>query len=76
MPYIDVKLPTKLDGSQKDTLKARLGNAVSILNKSECYFMVGIDDCYTLYFGGKKWKMVHIFLFRFTVIHRQNYSTS
>ncbi len=54
MPFIDVKTVKKLTDDQKDELKTRLGRAVSLIGKSEGYLMVGINDGYTLYFGGNK----------------------
>ena len=54
MPFIDSKITVKLTEQQKETIKTRLGKAVSILHKGEGYLMVGFEDGYTLYFGGKK----------------------
>ena len=54
MPFIDSRITVKITDSQKETIKSRLGEAVSILNKPEEYLMVGINDGYDLYFGGKK----------------------
>lgn len=39
---------------KKETVKAELGQAITTLNKSEGFLMVGFDDDYTLYMGGKK----------------------
>jgi hypothetical protein len=54
MPFIDSKITIPLTKEQKDTLKTRLGQAVSIIGKPEFYLMVGIDDEYDLYMGGNK----------------------
>ncbi|MCR5802087.1 MAG: hypothetical protein K6G57_07140 [Lachnospiraceae bacterium] len=54
MPFIDSKLTMELSSDQKDSIKTKLGKAVSILNKPESYLMVGIEDKYDLYFAGKK----------------------
>lgn len=54
MPFIDCKITKKLTEEEKDSLKSRLGKAVSVLRKTESYLMVGIDDDYCLYFAGKK----------------------
>lgn len=54
MPFIDNKLSLKLTDAQKETLKTRLGKAVSAIGKGESYLMVGIEDGVDLYFAGKK----------------------
>lgn len=54
MPYIDSKLSVKATEAQKEELKARLGQALAILGKPESYLMVGIQDGYDLFFGGRK----------------------
>ncbi len=54
MPFIDSKITLKVSDAKKETLKAKLGQAASIIGKSETYVMVGFDDEYTLYLGGKK----------------------
>ncbi|MCD8205091.1 MAG: hypothetical protein LUD29_00545 [Clostridia bacterium] len=53
MPYIDCKVSKKLSDGEKDEIKSQLGKAVSIIGKPEFYLMVGIEDDYTLYMGGK-----------------------
>lgn len=54
MPYIDVKLTEKLTEEKKETIKSRLGQAISILGKPESFLMVGFEDEYDLYFAGNK----------------------
>ena len=54
MPFIDSKITVKLTDEKKESIKARLGQAVSLLLKSESYLMVGFDDEYDLYMGGNK----------------------
>jgi hypothetical protein len=54
MPFIDSKITIPLTREQKDTLKTKLGQAVSIIGKPEFYLMVGIDDEYDLYMGGNR----------------------
>ena len=49
MPFIDTKVTMKLSDSQKENLKAKLGKAISVMNKSETYLMVGILDGYDLW---------------------------
>ena len=53
MPFIDSKLTVKVDDDKKEALKAKLGQAIGILGKTESYLMVGFEDDYTLYMGGK-----------------------
>lgn len=54
MPFIDCKLTKKLSDVQKDVLKKKLGERISLMHKPESYLMVGIADDYALYFAGKK----------------------
>lgn len=55
MPLIVVNTTAKLEKDQKDTLKKRLGEIVSILpKKSEENLMVDISDEHTIYFKGKE----------------------
>ena len=54
MPFIDTKLSVKTDEAKKENIKKRLGEAVSILHKTESFLMVGFDDEYDLYFAGNK----------------------
>lgn len=54
MPFIDSKITLPLTVEQKERIKTELGKAVSTLNKSETYLMVGISDNYDLWMGGKK----------------------
>ena len=51
---IDSKLTVKLTNEQKEKIKTRFGQAVSALHKGETYLMVGFEDSYELYLGGKK----------------------
>ncbi len=53
MPFIDSKITGRLSPEKKERIKAALGDAVSILNKSEGYLMVGIADDY-LWMAGEK----------------------
>ena len=54
MPFIDSKLTVKLTEEKKESIKKKLGQAVSILHKGETYLMVGFQEGYELYLGGKK----------------------
>ena len=54
MPMIDSKLTMKITDGQKEELKAAFGQLIGTLNKPETYLMVGIEDAYDLWFGGKK----------------------
>lgn len=54
MPFIENKISVKLDEEQKNTIKSRLGKAITLLGKTETYLMVGFEDGYELYLGGKK----------------------
>ncbi len=54
MPFIDSKVTVPLTEEKKEAVKSKLGKAISILHKGEGYLMVGFEDNYSLYFGGKK----------------------
>ena len=54
MPFIDTKISVPVPDGKKEAIKARLGELVSLLHKSEAYLMVGIEDDYDLWFAGKK----------------------
>ena len=46
MPFIDSKVTVKITDDKKESIKARLGQAVNL--------MVGFEDDYDLYMGGNK----------------------
>ncbi|MBQ1902590.1 MAG: hypothetical protein II169_08610 [Lachnospiraceae bacterium] len=54
MPFIDSKITTEISSQVKEELKTELGKIITTLNKSETYLMVGIEDAYDLWLGGKK----------------------
>ena len=54
MPFIDSKITVKITDQQKEEIKTELGKLIMTLNKSETYLMVGIEDSYDLWLGGKK----------------------
>ena len=54
MPFIDSKITVAVSEEKKETIKSRLGQAISIVNKPESFLMVGFEDNYDLYMGGKK----------------------
>ena len=54
MPFIDSKITVSVAPETKETIKNELGKAVSILSKPESYLMLGFEDNYDLYMGGKK----------------------
>lgn len=55
MPFINSKVSVSMNETQKETVKARLGKAISILpGKSEHWLMVGFEDNADLYFQGNK----------------------
>lgn len=54
MPFIDSKLTMAVSQQQRENIKSGMGRIVSILNKPESFLMVGIEDNYDLYMGGKK----------------------
>lgn len=54
MPFIDSKVTVKMSEDKKEQIKAKLGQAIGLLGKTESFLMVGFEDEYDLYMGGKK----------------------
>ncbi len=54
MPFIDSKITVPVSSEVKEEIKSELGKLITTLNKSETYLMVGIEDAYDLWLGGKK----------------------
>ena len=54
MPFIDSKITLSVSQEKREVLKAELGKAVSILSKPESFLMLGFEDNYALYMGGRK----------------------
>jgi len=54
MPFIDSKITVSVTPEKKEKIKAELGKAITMLNKSETYLMVGIEDNYDLWMAGAK----------------------
>ena len=54
MPFIDSKITGTVSAQEKDMLKTELGKAITTLNKTESFLMVGIEDEYDLYMAGEK----------------------
>ncbi len=54
MPFIDSKISVSVPQEKKDAIKAKFGQAISVLGKGESFLMVGFDDNYDLYFAGNK----------------------
>lgn len=53
MPFINAKFSTPVSAEKEIELKTALGDAITLLGKSERYLMVEIQDSRRLYFGGK-----------------------
>ncbi len=54
MPFIDSKITVPVTKEKKEQIKAKLGQAISTLHKTENYLMVGIESDYDLWMAGKK----------------------
>ena len=54
MPFIDSKITVPVTPEKKEAIKAKLGQAVSVIHKTESYLMVGIESDYDLWLAGKK----------------------
>ena len=53
MPFINAKFSTPVSAEKEIELKTALGDAITLLGKSERYLMVEIQDSRRLYFGGE-----------------------
>ncbi len=54
MPFVDAKITMPVSEEKRDAIKSGLGTAVSVFGKGESWLMVGIDDDYALWLGGRK----------------------
>lgn len=54
MPFIDSKITGSVTQDRREAVKSELGKAISILNKSEKFLMIGMEDHYDLYMAGEK----------------------
>lgn len=54
MPFIDSKITLPVSMKIKEELKSELGKLIATLGKTENYLMIGIEDSYDLWLGGKK----------------------
>ena len=54
MPFIDSKITVSVSPETKENIKTELGKAVAILSKPESFLMIGFEDNYDLYMGGRK----------------------
>ena len=55
MPFIDSKVTVPVSKEKKEEIKSKLGQAISLLHKTESYLMVGIESDYDLWLAGKNW---------------------
>jgi phenylpyruvate tautomerase PptA (4-oxalocrotonate tautomerase family) len=54
MPYVNVNAAPKLKESEKEQLKAKMGELITLIpGKTEAVTMVSINDGCSLYLGGK-----------------------
>ncbi len=56
MPFINTKVNMPLPEEKEAALKARLGDAISLLGKSEEWLMLNFEDNCRMYFKGEKSK--------------------
>lgn len=54
MPFIDARFSTPVNEKQQVAIKTRLGEAISLIGKSEAYLMVQIQSDCNIYFKGNK----------------------
>lgn len=53
MPFINAKFSDTVTPEKEIEIKSALGEAITLLGKSERYLMVEIEDNRRLYFGGR-----------------------
>ena len=54
MPFVDAKITLPVSDAQREAIKSGLGTAISAFGKGESWLMVGIDDEYSLWLGGRE----------------------
>lgn len=54
MPFINTKYSADITPEQETAIKSALGEAASIIGKSESWLMVGFEPNCTLYFKGER----------------------
>ncbi len=52
MPFIDARFSTPVNTAQEENIKKRLGEAITLIGKSEAYLMVQIQSDCNIYFKG------------------------
>ena len=52
MPFIDARFSTPVNSEKEVSIKKRLGEAITLIGKSEAYLMVQIQSDCKLYFKG------------------------
>ncbi len=53
MPFINTKASCPITKAQEETIKTKLGEAITALGKSESWLMVNFEDNCRLYFRGE-----------------------
>ena len=61
MPFIHAKFSSPVTPEKELALKSALGDAITILGKSERWLMVQVEDDCRLYFGGKNDRPIAFF---------------
>ncbi len=56
MPFINTKYSGDITSEQENSIKSALGEAVSIIGKSENWLMTGFEPNCSLYFKGEKFE--------------------
>ncbi len=54
MPFINTKYSASITAEQENAIKTALGQAVTVLGKSESWLMLGFEQNCSLYFRGEK----------------------
>ncbi len=54
MPFIDSKITGAVSQEKKSIIKSELGKTMAMIGKPENFLMIGFEDNYDLYMGGKQ----------------------
>lgn len=60
MPFINVKTTCPISRDKECVLSAKLGEAITVVKKSESWLQIGFEDNARLWFGGKEGNCAYI----------------
>ena len=60
MPFINTNTNVEISKEKEIALKAKLGKAIEVFNKSESWLMISFDDKCSMYFKGEETPMAFV----------------